>query len=103
MVMMFICQFGMHSNVQQGHRHANMYKQTYDASCSAFRVSTAITSHYCHTNTTAASGNCSEGKSVATNDRKSKPTSVHHKAAEQADSICARLEHTSCVVTTSHL
>ena len=30
---MFICQFGMHINVQ-GHRNANVCKQTYDACCS---------------------------------------------------------------------
>ena len=29
---MFICQLGMHNNVQ-GHRNANVCKQTYDASC----------------------------------------------------------------------
>ena len=29
---MFICQFGMHIHVQ-GHRNANVYKQTYDACC----------------------------------------------------------------------
>ena len=29
---MFICQFGMHNNVQ-GHRNANVCKQTHDASC----------------------------------------------------------------------
>ncbi len=29
---MFICQLGMHNNVQ-GHRSANVCKQTYDASC----------------------------------------------------------------------
>ncbi len=28
---MFICQLGMHNNVQ-GHRNANVCKQTYDAS-----------------------------------------------------------------------
>ncbi len=30
---MFICQFGMH-NSAQGHRNANVCKQTYDACCS---------------------------------------------------------------------
>ncbi len=29
---MFICQLGMHNNVQ-GHRNENVCKQTYDASC----------------------------------------------------------------------
>ena len=53
-------------------------------------------------NTFAACGHCSEGKLVAANDRKSKPTSAHHKATEQADNTYARCEHASCAITASN-